>query len=205
MWLWKPECSYGVLSRILQKSLSSVWLSLFSRLSWAKFSVPSPCTAVMVQLITVNFLTQSCTIVHHGTMVSLGVFCRQVLLPTWLQKSESIPVWRETTWKYLFSLCSLSKMITFAVIELVELEGTLKGHLIQPPCPKRDTYCSIRCSEPCPAWPWMFPRMGCPPPLWVNLCQCFATLTGRTFLISNLNVPSFSLKPFPPSYHHRPC
>ena len=37
------------------------------------------------------------------------------------------------------------------IIELFELEGTLKGHLVQPPAMNRDTYSPIRCSEPHPA------------------------------------------------------
>lgn len=86
-------------SESCKKSLAFVWLSLFSSLSCAKFPVPSPCTSVMVQLITVNFLTQSCTIVHHVTIVSLGLLCRQELLPIWSQKSDSIPVWRGTSWE----------------------------------------------------------------------------------------------------------
>jgi len=37
----------------------------------------------------------------------------------------------------------------------------------------RDTYSYIRCSEPCPAWPWMSSGMGYPPPivfLAANFC-----------------------------------
>ena len=35
-------------------------------------------------------------------------------------------------------------------IELHELEGTLKGHLVHLPAVSRDTHSSIRCSEPHP-------------------------------------------------------
>ena len=35
-------------------------------------------------------------------------------------------------------------------IELLELEGTLKGHLVHLPAVSRDTHSSIRCSEPHP-------------------------------------------------------
>ena len=37
------------------------------------------------------------------------------------------------------------------IIEPFELEGTLKGHLVQPHAVNGDTYSSIRCSEPRPA------------------------------------------------------
>jgi len=38
-----------------------------------------------------------------------------------------------------------------------------------------------------------------------NLGQCFTILMVKNFfLISNLNLPSFSLEPFPLSYHYTP-
>ena len=38
-----------------------------------------------------------------------------------------------------------------------------------------------------------------------NLFQCFTTLTVKNFfLISNLNLPSFSLQPFPLVCHYKP-
>ena len=42
----------------------------------------------------------------------------------------------------------------------LELEGSPKGHQSNPPATSRDTYSSIRCSEPHPAWPWVSPGMG---------------------------------------------
>jgi len=39
-----------------------------------------------------------------------------------------------------------------------------------------------------------------------NLCQCLTTFITKSFyLISNLNLPSFSLKMFPLSYRNRCC
>jgi len=34
------------------------------------------------------------------------------------------------------------------IIQWLELEGTLKGHLVQLPAMNRDTYSSVRCSDP---------------------------------------------------------
>ena len=36
--------------------------------------------------------------------------------------------------------------------EWFELDGTSKGHLVSPPAVSRDTFSSIRCSEPHPDW-----------------------------------------------------
>jgi len=38
----------------------------------------------------------------------------------------------------------------FRIIEPFELEGTLKGHLVQLPAMHKDIHSSIRCSQPIP-------------------------------------------------------
>ena len=48
-----------------------------------------------------------------------------------------------------------------------------KGHLVQHPALNRDTYSSIRCSEPAPAWPSVFPGMEWPPPLWATRASAY--------------------------------
>jgi len=82
-------------------------------------------------------------------------------------------------------------------MELFELEGTLKDHLIPLPAVHRDTHSSLRCSEP------VQPDLGClqgwgTATYLGNLCQCLTTLIVKNvFLRSNLNLLSFGLKPFP--------
>ena len=54
----------------------------------------------------------------------------------------------------------------------------------------RDTTTPPCCPELCPAWPWVVSRG--------NLCRCLTTLIAKDFfLISNLILPTLSLKPFP--------
>jgi len=48
-------------------------------------------------------------------------------------------------------LSPLQMVVAFRMIESFELEGTFKGHLVQHPAVKGDTYSSIRCSEPHPS------------------------------------------------------
>jgi len=57
----------------------------------------------------------------------------------------------------------------FLIIELLELEGTLK----RPPSPTPLQWTGMPtatsgCSEPHPAWPWMSPCIGHPPHLWAT-------------------------------------
>ena len=83
------------------------------------------------------------------------------------------------------------------IVESFKLEGNPKGHVIPLPAANRDTYSSIRCSEP------LQPDRGClqgqgSTTSLRNLFQHLTTMTVKTFfLISNLNLPSFSLKPLP--------
>ena len=49
---------------------------------------------------------------------------------------------------------------TVITIELLELEGTFVSHLVQPLVMNRDTYSSVRCSEPFLAWHWVSGWLG---------------------------------------------
>jgi len=54
------------------------------------------------------------------------------------------------------------------------------------------------CPEPHPAWPWMPPGMGHPQPPWATCSSVSPPSVWKNFLlISNLNLPRLSLKPFP--------
>jgi len=55
--------------------------------------------------------------------------------------------------------------------------------------------CSTRCSQSHPAWPWVSPGSGHPPPLWAT-CTRTSPLLSYFFFPFYLNLPSFSLKPF---------
>ena len=56
------------------------------------------------------------------------------------------------------------------------------------------------CPGPHPTWPWAAPGMG-HPQLLRQLCQGLTALWMKNFPpVSNLNLPSFSLKPFLLSY-----
>ena len=71
-----------------------------------------------------------------------------------------------------------------------ELEEILKGHLVQLPVPNRDTYSSVRCSEPLQEWDTHhLSEKPIPVP-------CYPSHKS-IFLKSNLHLPSFSLKQFP--------
>jgi len=48
----------------------------------------------------------------------------------------------------------------YRITESLELEGSLKVIWSNSPAVRRDTYSSIRCSEPCAAWPWVSQRSG---------------------------------------------
>ena len=71
---------------------------------------------------------------------------------------------------------------------MVWLGRDLKDHLVPTSLPWTGTSSTrLGCSELNPTWP----SLG-------NLCQCLTTLMVKNvFLISNLNLPSCSLEPFP--------
>jgi len=94
----------------------------------------------------------------------------------------------------------------YRITETFELEGTLRGLLVQPPFSEQG------CQQPDQVF-------RAPSSLTLNVSRgrTFTTTLGNVlqylttlsvknvFLISNLNLPSFSLKPFPLSYHTRLC
>jgi len=81
-------------------------------------------------------------------------------------------------------------------MEWFGLEGTFTG-LAQRPCSEQRHLQPGQVSEPCLAWPSVFPGMGHRPPLG-NLGQGFTTLTVKnSFLLSSRNLPTLSLKPLP--------
>jgi len=59
-------------------------------------------------------------------------------------------------------------------------KGPLKVIWSNSPAMNRDTYSSIRCSEPHPTWPWASPGMEHSPHLWAALFQCFPALILKT-------------------------
>ena len=61
---------------------------------------------------------------------------------------------------------------------------------------------SSGCPGPHPTWPWALPGMMGHHSFSGQLCQRLTAIWGKNFhLTSNLNLPSFSLKPSP-SFHH---
>ena len=82
-------------------------------------------------------------------------------------------------------------------MESFELEGTFKGHLVQLPCNEQG-HLQLDQIAQSPIQPDTECLQGWvhPPPLG-NLFQCLTILIIKDiFLISNLNLPSFSLKAF---------
>ena len=87
---------------------------------------------------------------------------------------------------------------------VLELEGTPQGHPVPHPAVHRDTHSSISAQNPIPVLGGSL-GMG-----HHHLCGqpvlCHTALIAKDFaLISNINLPSFSLKPFPLVLSHRPC
>ena len=84
------------------------------------------------------------------------------------------------------------------VVESFQLEGTLRGRLAQLPCNEQG-HPQLDQGAQSPVWPDLECLQG-----WgihhlsgQSERQCLTTLTLKIFfLISNLNLPSFSLKPF---------
>jgi len=94
----------------------------------------------------------------------------------------------------------------FRNTEFFEMEGTLKGYLVQLSAMSRDTYSSIRLLRAPSNLTLNVSKDGVSTTYPGNLFQCINTLVVKNFLLmSNLILPSFSLKPFPLSCHNRPC
>jgi len=93
---------------------------------------------------------------------------------------------------------SLYSMLNHRTIKWFGLEGTLKITWFQPPAMGRDTFHQTRLLR-APSNPALnTAREGAATASVGNLFQCFTTLMVKNFfLISNLDLPSFSLEPFP--------
>ena len=85
------------------------------------------------------------------------------------------------------------------------LEGTLKVIWFNPPAMSRDIFHQTRVLRAPSSLALNPAREEAATASLGNLGQCFTTLMGKNFfLISNLNPPSFSLKPLPLSYPYKP-
>jgi len=80
-----------------------------------------------------------------------------------ISQHSSIQRWTEgcTVPSYL-----CDRITRLRIIEWFELEGTLKGHLVQPPCNEQGHPQLHQVLRAHPAWPWLSAGMGHPPPFW---------------------------------------
>ena len=84
------------------------------------------------------------------------------------------------------------------IIECFRLEGAFRGHLVQPLCSEQGQFNYIRLLRDPSNLTLNVSRDGASTTSLGNLFQCFTTLSVKNaFLISSLNLPSFSLKPSP--------
>jgi len=82
------------------------------------------------------------------------------------------------------------------ITECFGLGGTFRGHPAQPPAVSRDIFNWVRLLRAPSNLAWNVSRDGASTTSLGNLGQCLTTLTAKKFfLISGLNLPSFSLKP----------
>lgn len=92
------------------------------------------------------------------------------------------------------------------ILEFSELEGILKGHLVPLPCNQQGHPQPIRCSQP----PTSLTLASSITSLGNPFQHFVPVIVQNPFLISNLNLSPFSLKPFPPrvmytEVEHKPC
>ena len=88
---------------------------------------------------------------------------------------------------------------------MVELREIFKGHLVQLPCNEQGHPQLYEVLKAPTSLTLNVSRDGSSTTSLGNLFYCFTTLMVKNFfLISSLNLPSFSLKPFPLSCHNRP-
>ena len=82
------------------------------------------------------------------------------------------------------------------ITESFELEGALKGHLVQLPCNQQGR---LQLHQVLRAWSSLtlnVCRDEAPTASLGNLCQGLTSLSVKNFLTPNLNLPSCSLEPF---------
>jgi len=78
------------------------------------------------------------------------------------------------------------------------LEGTFKGHLVQPSAISRDIFNWIRLLRALSSLTLNVSRDGASTTSLGNLGQCLTTLSVKNFsLLSSVNLPSLCLKPLP--------
>ena len=112
-----------------------------------------------------------------------------------LDQQQNVPQNREF-WDYTESHENFATS-TYRIIDSFELEETLKDHLSQIPWNEQGHLLLHQVLTAPPVWPRVSPGMWHPTSL-SNLCQCITALAVKNFfLISQQNLPSFSLKPFP--------
>ena len=83
------------------------------------------------------------------------------------------------------------------ITESFELEGTLRGHTVQPPSNEQGHPQLHQGAQSTSSLTLAVSRDGASTTSLGNLCHCLTTVTVKNFLISSLNCPSFGLKPFP--------
>jgi len=85
---------------------------------------------------------------------------------------------------------------------MIWVERDLKGLLVPNPAMGRDTFHQTRLLRAPSYLALNTAREGASTASLGNLCQCLTTLRVKNlFLVSNLNLPSFSLKPLNLSLH----
>jgi len=100
----------------------------------------------------------------------------------------------------------MKQVIHHRITEQFGLEGTLKIIWFQPPAVGRDIFHQTRLLRAPSNLAFNTAREGAATASLGNLCQCLTTLRVKNFfLISNLNLPSFSLKTLPRPYQFLIC
>jgi len=96
------------------------------------------------------------------------------------------------------SPCISDQILQVRIIEWFGFKGTLKIISFQPPAMSRDIFHQPRLLRAPSSLALNPAREEAATASLGSLFQCFTTLTMKNFfLISNLNLPSFSLEPFP--------
>lgn len=86
----------------------------------------------------------------------------------------------------------------FIIVESLEVEGASKGHVAPLPCREQGHHSPITLPRAWSSPALIVSRDGASTTSLGELFWCLTALTGKYFFcISNLNIPSLSLKPFP--------
>ena len=104
---------------------------------------------------------------------------------------------------FIWALCRNSRRCCLLVLQcigsgLLDLKGTLRGHLVQLPCSEWGHPQLHQVLRAPSSLTLGVCRDGASTTSLGNWCQCFTTLTVKHFFLgSNLNLSCFSLKLFP--------